>query len=78
MKEILRMNIVEMLDDTSCFNQKCKFGNLVEGHAVYCHSEHPRAPRKCRHTWYFGEKEAEKLKLRDEDCPYYEPNDQEM
>ena len=64
------INLVEMFADESeqSCNQKCKFGNLVEGHAVYCHSENPDAPRKCRRTWYTGGK------VKDEDCEFYEPN----
>ncbi len=64
------INLVEMFADKSeqSCNQKCKFGNLVEGHAVYCHSENPDAPRKCRRTWYTGGE------VKDEDCEFYEPN----
>lgn len=63
-------NLVELFaeDSDQSFNQKCKFGNLVEGHAVYCHSTNKNAPRKCRRTWYTGGVE------KDEDCPFYEPN----
>lgn len=45
-------NIVEMMqdDDADCaFDQPCKWGHRVEGHAVYCHN--PTwlyAPSKCR------------------------------
>lgn len=67
------INLVEMFTDEEeqSFNQKCKFGNLVDGHAVYCHSDNPNAPRKCRRTWYYGKNEKG---MQDEDCPYYEPN----
>ena len=62
-------NVVELLDDRQAFNQPCRFGNLVEGHAVYCHNHTwVDAPRKCRRTWYTGGQ------TRDEDCPGYEPN----
>lgn len=63
-------NLVEMFAEESeqYFNQKCKFGNLVKGHAVYCHSENPNAPRKCTRTWYTGGQ------VNDEDCQFYEPN----
>lgn len=50
------------------FNQKCKFGGLVNGHAVYCHSKNEEAPRKCRRTWYTGGE------VKDETCPFFEPN----
>ena len=63
-------NLVEMLSDESekSKNQKCKFGCLVAGHAVYCHSTNPDAPRKCRRSWYSGGS------VKDEDCEFYEPN----
>ena len=64
-------NLVELFADESeqAFNQSCKFGNLVEGHAVYCHCDNGKAPRKCRRTWYTGGKR------KDEDCEFFEPND---
>jgi hypothetical protein len=67
------MSLVEMVtsDDKQSFNQKCKFGNLVEGHAVYCHNEDLKAPRKCCHTWYYGNS---KKGYQDEDCPLFEIN----
>ena len=55
-------------EDEMAFNQKCKHGNLVFGHAVYCHSQNPDAPRKCRRSW-----ETQGL-IKDEDCPFYEQN----
>ena len=63
-------NLVEMFldEDESAFNQKCKHGNLVFGHAVYCHSEDENSPRKCRRTWYTSGE------VKDEDCQFYEPN----
>jgi len=67
------INLVEIMawDEEQSFNQKCKYGNLVEGHSVYCHNKSKDAPRKCRHTWYFGEKEKG---MQDEDCPLFELN----
>jgi len=63
-------NLVEMFADEEeqSANQKCIFGNLVEGHAVYCHCEHEDAPIKCRRTWYTGGVEL------DEDCEFFELN----
>jgi hypothetical protein len=68
--EINMINLVEIFTDKSeqSCNQKCKFGNLVKGHAVYCHSENPDAPRKCRRTFYTNGE------VKDEDCEFYEPN----
>ena len=64
------INLVELFEaDDSAFDQPCKHGNRVGGHAVYCHNnEWPDAPRKCRRTWYTGGQE------RDEDCPGYSHN----
>ena len=64
------LNLVEMIEDGE-FNQPCRFGHLISGHAVYCHcdSEHAdEMSRKCRRTWYTG---GEK---RDEECPGFERN----
>jgi hypothetical protein len=64
-------NIVEMIadEDECAFDQPCKFGHRVEGHAVYCHNDDwSDSPRKCRRTWYTGGE------VRDEDCPGYQPN----
>ena len=67
------INLVETVagDDEQLSNQKCKYGNLIDGHAVYCHNKNPEAPRKCRYTWYYGENEKGK---QDEDCPLFEVN----
>jgi hypothetical protein len=63
------LNWVEMFSDEEeqSFNQSCKFGNLVYGHAVYCHCDKEGAPRKCRRTWYTGGD------VKDEDCEYFKP-----
>lgn len=64
-------NLVEMIaDNEECaFDQPCRYGHRVDGHAVYCHNERwLYAPRKCRRTWYTGGE------VRDEDCRGYEPN----
>ena len=65
------INLVEMVEDPDecAFDQPCRFGHRVEGHAVYCHNESwAGAPRKCRRTWYTGGE------TKDEDCEGYEPN----
>jgi len=66
------LNIVELLqdDDSDCaFDQPCRFGHRVEGHAVYCHNEDwADSPRKCRRTWYTNGR------IKDEDCPGFELN----
>jgi hypothetical protein len=64
------MNFVEALEEGK-WNQKCIHGYLIPGHSVYCHSENPKAPRKCYHTWYNG---RDAVGHQDEDCEFYEPN----
>lgn len=65
-------NIVEAIQgpDSDCaFDQPCRYGHRVEGHAVYCHnSSWDDSPRKCRNTWHTGGKR------KDEDCPGFSPN----
>ena len=73
MKIESQVNIVELLaeEDECAFDQPCKYGHRVDGHAVYCHNdEWEDAPRKCRQTWYCGNKEG----YRDKDCEGFEPN----
>lgn len=61
---------VEAVAEEQAFDQPCKFGNRVDGHAVYCHNdEWLEGPRKCRRSWYTGGV------VRDEDCPGFAPND---
>ena len=63
------ISLVELCEDEN-FNQSCAHGNLVDGHAVYCHNrEWIDAPRKCRCTWYTGGL------IKDEDCPGFKANE---
>jgi hypothetical protein len=64
------INFVEMLEEGK-WNQKCIYGHLIPGHSVYCHSNSPGAPRKCHHTWFYGENEKG---CQDEDCQFYKLN----
>ncbi|MDV2503305.1 MAG: hypothetical protein RX318_05090 [bacterium] len=32
----------------------CRYGDQAGGHAVYCGSPSPKAPRKCHFSWYTG------------------------
>lgn len=42
------MNLVEMIADPEEQSQSpCKYGNIVSGHACYCHHTSEDAPRKC-------------------------------
>ena len=69
------INIVEMVAEATeegGFNQPCRFGYLVERHAVYCHNDGwLYAPRKCRRTWYTGGE------VKDEDCRGFKARTQE-
>lgn len=65
------INLVELIADPEecAYDQACRFGHRVGGHAVYCHNETwEDSPRKCRRTWYTGGA------ARDEDCPGFEAN----
>jgi len=67
----MTINLVELMADADdcAFDQPCKYGHRVEGHAVYCHNhEWKEGPRKCRRTWYSGGS------IRDEDCEGFAPN----
>ena len=65
------MELVEIISNESAFDQPCKFGNRVGHHGVYCHCDNSEAPRKCRHTWFWG-KHAKGM--QDKDCIFFEPN----
>jgi len=42
------INLMElMVDEEDTMPAPCKHGNIVLGHACYCHHESPDAPRKC-------------------------------
>ena len=50
------MNIVEMMAaDDETKPALCAFGNIVKGHACYCHHTNPEAPRKCWIWRNYGE-----------------------
>ena len=65
------INLAEILfaSEEDAWDQPCRWGHRVNGHAVYCHNdEWTEGPRKCRRTWYTGGD------VRDEDCPGFKPN----
>jgi hypothetical protein len=67
----MAINVVELIadQDECAFDQPCRFGHRVEGHAVYCQNDAwTDGPRKCRRTWYSGGE------FKDEDCPGFQPN----
>lgn len=64
------MELVLMMSEPEdrVFDQSCAYGCRVVNHAVYCTSENPDSPRKCRRTW------ATNGEVKDEDCKFYEQN----
>lgn len=49
------MNLVELISSEDETKQApCKHGNIVIGHACYCHNPSGNAPRKCP-IWRMGE-----------------------
>ncbi len=53
------LNLVEALaDDEAMLPAPCRHGNIVEGHACYCHVEDPAAPRKCPIWRHYGAHDA--------------------
>lgn len=46
------MNLVELAADEQ-HPSPCRFGNIVDGHACYCH--HEQGPRKCPVWRSYGE-----------------------
>ena len=69
--ESQKVNIVELIgEDGSAFDQTCRYGYRVDGHAVYCHNDGwLYAPRKCQRTWYTGGR------VKDEDCRGFQAAD---
>lgn len=71
----MEVNLVELVfPEDSAWDQACRFGHRVDGHAVYCHcpeSKWPDAPRKCMRTWCTGGQ------VKDEDCPGFEASPKE-
>jgi hypothetical protein len=69
----MAFNIVELAasveGDETAFDQRCRFGHRVGGHAVYCHNDDwDDSPRKCRRSWYTNGR------IKDEECAGFEPN----
>lgn len=70
------MNLVELIDDDQ-HEAPCKHGNIVSGHACYCHHDSPRAHRKCPIWRNYGEHDLTKWKRGTWDegaCPLFSPN----
>ena len=73
------MNLVELIDDNQ-HDAPCKHGNIVDGHACYCH--HPQGLRKCPIWRNYGEHDLTKWHNKGDwnkdgwegGCRYFEPN----
>ena len=72
-------NLVEM-----CFDEQkaapCVHGNIVLGHACYCHADTPDTPRKC-HIWrWHAEEQKHWFKRKNPDfdpdkgCSFFQKN----
>lgn len=53
------INLIEMYADEQ-HPSPCANGNIVDGHACYCHMQHENAPRKCPIWRNFGESDLSK------------------
>jgi hypothetical protein len=53
----MTINLVEMLGEEH-HQSPCKFGNIVDHHACYCH--HDNGPRKCPIWRNYGESAIDK------------------
>jgi hypothetical protein len=60
-------NLVEVVaDGDEQETAPCKYGNIVVGHACYCHRDDwPEGPRKCPVWRYFGTKDLSKWHQRE-------------
>ena len=69
----MAFNVVELAASVdgseAAFDQRCRFGHRVEGHAVYCHNDAwDDHPRKCHRSWYSNGR------ITDETCAGFEAN----
>lgn len=60
-------NVVELCaPDEEQSRSPCKYGNIVEGHACYCHADHwEEGPRKCPVWRKFGTDDLSKWHRRE-------------
>ena len=69
------INMVELVAEDQ-HQSPCKHGNIVGGHACYCHAPTDNTPRKC-HIWrQWGEQD--KSKWITGECLYFEQADVEV
>lgn len=74
------MNIVELIADEQ-HAAPCRYGNIVDGHACYCHHPAEDAPRKCPIWRNYGEHDLEHWRVDmdwEDGCPYFEVNAQSV
>lgn len=66
------MNLVELVAG-NMYDSPCIHGNIVDGHACYCHADTDETPRKC-HLWRRHGDDPEGWCKGDWDkgCPYFE------
>lgn len=70
------MNLVELFEDDQ-HPAPCVHGNIVKGHACYCHSPADDAPRKCPIWRAHGENDPSKWevgKWSAGKCPHFKPS----
>lgn len=75
------INLVEMCTANQ-HDSPCRYGNIVNGHACYCHAPVDETPRKCPIWRNYGENNIEKWHNRgdfDSDewvggCKWFMPN----
>ena len=60
------MNLVELVTDDMQEPAPCRYGNIVVGHACYCHNSDENAPRKCP-IWRNGGRWSK------DNCDFFEP-----
>ena len=66
------MNLVELIaDDSEQRDAPCRFGNIIVGHACYCH--HRKGPRKCPIWQQYGE--HDKARWHTSECRMFETAD---
>jgi hypothetical protein len=61
------LNLVELMaDEDECLPAPCKWGNIVDGHACYCHKDDwKEGPRKCPIWRNFGTDDPSKWHRRE-------------
>lgn len=77
------MNLVELIADEQ-HPSPCIYGNIVDGHACYCH--HPEGLRKCPIWRKYGEDELDKWHNKgdwdsmgwDGGCKLFEPTEESI